>query len=165
MPLNFGLYLLLYSNKNANFLAPYFLSIASFCNVMLDILRIWKDINLHTRGTRYCWAWGKDNFETNKLTFFLGTEATYPYFNLSNQNHSGALHSHTVYAISSALKNCNSKLTSLLPAKNKAKAVSAKLLDKRETVIESSIKNAHQIPIEIPIKIPIIQTKIPLKFY
>ena len=44
---------------------------------------------------------------------------------------------------------------------NKAKAISAKLLDKRETVIESIIKNAHQIPI----KIPIIQTKIPLKFY
>ena len=33
-------------------------------------------------------------------------------------DHSGASHSHTMYVISSALKHCNSKLTSLLPAKN-----------------------------------------------
>ena len=33
-------------------------------------------------------------------------------------NHSGASHSHTMYVISSAVKHCNSKLTSLLPARN-----------------------------------------------
>ena len=31
---------------------------------------------------------------------------------------SGASHSHTMYVISSAVKHCNSKLTSLLPARN-----------------------------------------------
>ena len=28
-------------------------------------------------------AWGKDSFETNKLTIFLETEATFPYCNWS----------------------------------------------------------------------------------
>ena len=32
--------------------------------------------------------------------------------------HSGASHSHTMYVISSAVKHCNTKLTSLLPARN-----------------------------------------------
>ena len=32
--------------------------------------------------------------------------------------HSGASHSHTMYVISSAVKQCNTKLTSLLPARN-----------------------------------------------
>ena len=32
--------------------------------------------------------------------------------------HSGASHSHTMYVISSAVKLCNSKLTSLLPVRN-----------------------------------------------
>ena len=35
------------------------------------------------RGTRYCWAWGKDSFETNKWTMFLETEASFPYCNWS----------------------------------------------------------------------------------
>ena len=35
------------------------------------------------------------------------------------QPHSGASHSHTMYVISSAVKQCNTKLTSLLPAINK----------------------------------------------
>ena len=35
------------------------------------------------RGTRYCWAWGKDSFETNKWTTFLETEVTFPYCNWS----------------------------------------------------------------------------------
>ena len=35
------------------------------------------------RGTRYCWAWGKDSFETNRWTMFLETEATIPYCNWS----------------------------------------------------------------------------------
>ena len=35
------------------------------------------------RGTMYCWAWGKDSFETNNLTMFLKTEATFNYCNWS----------------------------------------------------------------------------------
>ena len=35
------------------------------------------------RGTRYCWAWYKQSFETNKLTMFLETESAYPYCNWS----------------------------------------------------------------------------------
>ena len=34
-----------------------------------------------------------------------------------NHTHSGASHSHTMYVISFAVKHCNSKLTSLLPAR------------------------------------------------
>ena len=37
--------------------------------------------------------------------------------------HSGASHSHTMYVISSAVKHCNSKLTSLLPARNTLHAI------------------------------------------
>ena len=38
---------------------------------------------LYTRGTRYCWAWHKHSFETNKLTMFLETEAAFSYCNWS----------------------------------------------------------------------------------
>ena len=39
------------------------------------------------------------------------------------QVHSGALHSLTMYVISSAVKHCNSKLTSLLPTRNTLHAI------------------------------------------
>ena len=45
------------------------------------------------------------------------------------KSHSGASHSHTMYVISSAVKHCNSKLTSLLPARNTLQ-----------------IKNGHMLP-------------------
>ena len=40
---------------------------------------------LHTRGTRYCWAWGHRRFETNKWAMFLETEASIPYCNWSTK--------------------------------------------------------------------------------
>ena len=40
--------------------------------------------------------------------------------------HSGALHSHTMHVISSAVKHCNSKLISLLPARNKLQFIKKK---------------------------------------
>ena len=36
-------------------------------------------------GTRYCRAWGQHSFETNKLTMFLETEASFPYCNRSTK--------------------------------------------------------------------------------
>ena len=35
------------------------------------------------RGTRYCWAWHKQSYQTNKWTMFLETEASLPWCNWS----------------------------------------------------------------------------------
>ena len=50
---------------------PFFLKLFPKCHMS------------HERGTRYCWAGGKNSFETNKWSMFLKTEATFPYCNCS----------------------------------------------------------------------------------
>ena len=44
---------------------------------------IGQSLGTYKRGTRYCWAWGKHNFETNKWNMFLETEASFHYCNWS----------------------------------------------------------------------------------
>ena len=52
-------------------------------NWQLKFLRRYYFYPANQRGTFYCWAWRKDNFETNKWAMFLETEATFPHCNWS----------------------------------------------------------------------------------
>ena len=49
-----------------------------FCHKLSWVLSQFVFLSFVTRGSRYCWAWHKHSFETNKLTMFLKTEAAFP---------------------------------------------------------------------------------------
>ena len=78
------------------------------------------------RTVREAIYWGPNNYQDivdKEKSGTLGTcESTLTFFQLqkgsSTDPQSGASHSHTMYVISFAVKHCNSKLTSLLPARN-----------------------------------------------
>ena len=75
----------------------------------------------------YCWLHStysvNGRFGFNRSSHLGIHKQTNVGWSLDSLAHSGASHSHTMYVISSAVKHCNSKLTSLLPARNTLHAI------------------------------------------
>ena len=75
----------------------------------------------------YCWLHStysvNGRFGFNRSIHLGIHKQTNVGWSLDSLAHSGASHSHTMYVFSSDVKHCNSKLTSLLPARNTLHAI------------------------------------------